>query len=131
MLGNKQIKKSVILTIVVITIFFALCIGETSGSTEAGSISSENLTQFSVSSQGITKLYGIDFSPYIDGQNPNYGSKVDREQVIERLTIIASHTTWIRTYGTENGLEYIGPVAHELGLKTAIGAWLSSDTEAN
>ncbi|MDD3248024.1 MAG: glycosyl hydrolase family 17 protein [Methanosarcina sp.] len=131
MLGNKQIKKSVILTIAVITIFFALCIGETSGSTGTGSISSENLTQLSASSQNSDKLYGIDFSPYIDGQNPNYGSKVDREQVIERLTIIAPHTTWIRTYGTENGLEYIGPVAHELGLKTAIGAWLSSDTEAN
>lgn len=130
-MGNKQIKKSVILTIAVITIFFALCIGETSGSTGTGSISSENLTQLSASSQNSDKLYGIDFSPYIDGQNPNYGSKVDREQVIERLTIIAPHTTWIRTYGTENGLEYIGPVAHELGLKTAIGAWLSSDTEAN
>ena len=120
-----------ILAIAVITIFFTLCIGETSGSTGTGSISSENLTQLSASSQNSDKLYGIDFSPYMDGQNPNFGSQVDREQVKERLTIIAPYTIWIRTYGTENGLEYIGPVAHEMGRKTAIGAWLSSDTEAN
>lgn len=130
-MGNKQIKKPVILSIAVITILFALCIGETAGSTGEGSISSEDLTQISVSSENTTKLYGINFGPYVDGQNPNYGSQVDREQVKERLTIIAPYTIWIRTYGTENGLENIGPVAHEMGLKTAIGAWLGSDTDAN
>lgn len=92
---------------------------------------SESLAQLSSSSQSINKLHGIDFSPYMDGQNPEYGSKVSREQATERLTIIAPYTSWIRTYGTESGLEYIGPVAHEMGLKTAIGAWLSGDTEAN
>ena len=128
---DKKITKYVILTIAVITIFFALCIGETAGSTGTGSISSENLTQLSASSQNSDKLYGINFGPYMEGQNPNFGSQVDREQVVERLTIIAPYTIWIRTYGTENGLEYIGPAAHEMGFKTAIGAWLSGDTEAN
>jgi len=92
---------------------------------------SESSTQFMESAQNINKLYGINFSPYMDGQNPDYGSKIDKKQITNRMKIIAPYTKWIRTYGTENGLEYAGPVAHEMGLKTAIGAWLSGDTEAN
>ena len=88
----------------------------------------ENLT---VSSQDAYKLYGLDFSPYMDGQNPNYGSQVDMNQIKERMKIIAPYTVWIRTYSTRDGLEYAGPIAHEMGLKTAIGAWLSSDSAEN
>lgn len=130
----KNIKMTrVILAVSFITIFFASCIGETTGTTDnfPNNSQSESLAQLSSSSQSINKLHGVDFSPYMDGQNPEYGSKVSREQVIERLRIIAPYTTWIRTYGTESGLEYVGPVAHEMGLKTAVGAWLSGDTEAN
>ena len=87
--------------------------------------------QLTFSSQDINKLYGINFSPYIDGQNPEYGSQVDINQITERMKIIAPYTFWIRTYGVAGGLEYAGPVAHEMGLKTAIGAWLSGDTKAN
>lgn len=82
-------------------------------------------------SQAIDKIYGIDFSPYMDDQNPEYGYKVDREQIQERMQIIAPYTIWIRTYGTENGLEYNAPSAHDIGLKTAIGAWLGRDSTAN
>lgn len=87
--------------------------------------------QYTPSSPAINKLYGINFSPYIDGQNPEYGSQVDMNQIKERMKIIAPYTFWIRTYGVTGGLEYAGPVAHEMGLKTAIGAWLSGDTKAN
>lgn len=82
-------------------------------------------------SQVIDKICGIDFSPYMDGQNPEYGHKVDREQIQERMQIIAPYTIWIRTYGTENGLEYTAPLARDMGLKTAIGAWLGRDSAAN
>lgn len=87
--------------------------------------------QLTFSSHDINKLYGINFSPYIGEQNPEYGSQVDRNQITERIKIIAPYTFWIRTYGVTGGLEYAGPVAHGLGLKTAIGVWLSGDTEAN
>jgi exo-beta-1,3-glucanase (GH17 family) len=132
-LENKRIENYAILAIAVITIFFMLFIGETTGTKDnfSDNSQSQSLAQSSESSQGINKLYGIDFSPYMDGQNPEYGSTVDREQVTQRLKIIAPYTDWIRTYGTGSGLEYAGPVAHEMGLKTAIGAWLSRDTEAN
>lgn len=37
----------------------------------------------------------------------------------------------IRTFGSTNGLEKAGSVAHNMGLKAALGAWLSSDLNAN
>lgn len=77
------------------------------------------------------KLYGLDFSPYMDGQDPNRGSRVSEEQLRARMEIIAPYTNWIRTFGCGMGLEKAGLVAHELGLKAAIGAWLSSNLTAN
>lgn len=78
-----------------------------------------------------TKLYGIDFSPYMDGQDPDYGATVNDTQIHDRMRIIAPHTSWIRTYGMSGGLEDAGAIAHELGLKAAVGAWLSGDMAAN
>lgn len=77
------------------------------------------------------KLYGIDFSPYIDGQDPDYGAKVNVTQLRDRMSIVAPHTEWIRTFGSSGGLENSGVIAHELGLKVAVGAWLGKDTSAN
>ena len=47
------------------------------------------------------------------------------------MLIIASFTDWIRSFGTTDGLEQIGAVAKEFGLKTAVGTWLSDDLQAN
>ncbi|KYK26099.1 hypothetical protein AYK26_00600 [Euryarchaeota archaeon SM23-78] len=77
------------------------------------------------------RIHGLNFSPYIDGQDPNYGIPIDENQIRERMTIIAPYTNWIRTFGCSNGLEVSGRIAHELGLKAAIGAWLSKDFQAN
>ena len=77
------------------------------------------------------KLYGLDFSPYMDGQDPNQGSQVSEAQLRPRMAIIAPYTHWIRTFGCGSGLEKAGQVAHELGLQSAIGAWLSADSVAN
>lgn len=78
------------------------------------------------------KLYGLDFSPYVDGQDPNIGSpQVSEQQMLERMQIIAPYTGWIRTFSCRNGLEKAGVIAHQLGLKAALGAWLSRDSAAN
>jgi hypothetical protein len=34
------------------------------------------------------KLYGINFSPNIDGQDPNQGATVDEDQIRERMQIV-------------------------------------------
>lgn len=77
------------------------------------------------------RLYGINFSPYMDGQDPNVGSVIDEQQLRERMILVANHTLWIRSFGCTEGLERSGRIAHELGLKAAAGAWLGSDKSAN
>jgi glucan 1,3-beta-glucosidase len=77
------------------------------------------------------RLHGLNFSPYMDGQDPNQGSVVSEDQIRERMQIVAPFTDWVRSFGTTNGLGHIGPVTHDFGLNTAIGAWLSDDVDEN
>ena len=77
------------------------------------------------------KVYGLDFSPFIDGQDPNWGSQVDEAQLKNRLEVVAPYTEWIRTFGCRNGLEKTGQIAHELGLKSALGAWIGAYEKEN
>lgn len=77
------------------------------------------------------KVSGLNFSPYINGQDPNLGSHVDEGQLMARMEIIKPYTEWVRTFGSTNGLEKSGAIAHTLGLKAALGAWISTDLVAN
>jgi hypothetical protein len=77
------------------------------------------------------KMPGQDFSPYIDGQDPNHGSQISEQQLRNRMEMIIPHTEWIRTFGTTDGLEKAGLVARSLGLKAAIGAWIGPDANVN
>src|SRR5659263_279349 len=77
------------------------------------------------------RIYGLYFSPYMDGQDPDSGSYISEEQIRARLEIIKPYTRWVRTFGSSSGLEKVGMIAHEMGLKTAIGAWLGKDLSAN
>jgi exo-beta-1,3-glucanase (GH17 family) len=47
------------------------------------------------------------------------------------LHVTERYTLAVRSYGSTNGLEHIGPLAHERGLYTAIGAWIGRDRAAN
>lgn len=78
-----------------------------------------------------TRLVGINFSPYLDGQSPDQGTQISEEQLRTRMQVIAPDTQWIRTYSTRNGNQKAGAVAHRLGLKAAIGAFLSRNAGAN
>ena len=62
-------------------------------------------------------LYGLDFSPFMDGQSPDGGSLISEDQLRNRMQVISPFTRWIRTYGMDSGLELSGKVAHELSLK--------------
>ena len=53
----------------------------------------------------IHKIFGLNFSPYIDEQSPNHGAVIDKKQLIERMKIVQPYTKWIRTYGCSNGLD--------------------------
>jgi exo-beta-1,3-glucanase (GH17 family) len=73
---------------------------------------------------------GIDLGPYLTG-DPNSGDDISESELRDLIERVAPYTIWIRTYGTENGLEYAGAIAGEFGLPFAATAWLSSDLEAN
>lgn len=76
-------------------------------------------------------LHGLNFSPYMDGQNPDWGSVISEAQLRSRMLIAAPHTTWVRTFGMDHGLERSGRIAHEFGLKAALGAWIGSSHSSN
>jgi len=74
-------------------------------------------------------VHGFCFSPYLEGQSP--GSQVNADQIRARLEIIRPYTHWIRTFSCTDGHEQTPRIAHELGLKTLVGAWLGTDREIN
>jgi exo-beta-1,3-glucanase (GH17 family) len=80
---------------------------------------------------GGIHLSGLCFSPYMPGQGPDRTGPLPPDQVRSRLAVVAPVTDWVRSYGTENGLETIGRFSHELGRKVAVGAWLGRDRAAN
>lgn len=77
------------------------------------------------------KLHGISFSVYLDGQDPGQKSAISEEQIRARLAIIRPYTQWIRIFSCTGGHEQIPRIAHKMGLKTLVGAWLDQDRMAN
>ncbi|MBP6237161.1 MAG: MFS transporter [Saprospiraceae bacterium] len=83
----------------------------------------------SFKSQFEKGLHGICFSAYNEFQNP--GDTITKEQIVKRLEVLKGHTQWIRTFSCTNGHELIPQLAKEMGFKTLVGAWISSDIENN
>ncbi len=78
------------------------------------------------------QVYGLNFSPYLDGQNPNIpGTQIGETQIRTRLAIIAPYTKRIRSFGCGDGLENAGRIAHENNLKIAMTAWLGTNSATN
>ncbi|MGB5247130.1 MAG: glycosyl hydrolase family 17 protein [Woeseia sp.] len=76
-----------------------------------------------------SKLHGLSFSPYIEGQGP--GTQLGAAQIRERLSIIQPYVEWIRSFSCTEGNELIPAIAKENGLKTMVGVWLGDDLEKN
>lgn len=74
-------------------------------------------------------IHGLCFSPYLEGQQP--GSTIGADQIRERLEIVRPHTRWVRTFSCTDGHEQTPGIAHGMGLKTLVGAWLGTDREIN
>lgn len=74
-------------------------------------------------------MHGLCFSMYEDGQKP--GDIITEEQVNRRIEIIKPYTKWIRSFSCIEGNENVPRVAHKMGLKTLVGAWLGDDLEKN
>jgi glucan 1,3-beta-glucosidase len=74
-------------------------------------------------------VHGLCFSPYVEGQAP--GSQIGPEQIRQRMQRLVPHTRWVRSFSCTEGHEHTPRIAHELGLKTLVGAWLGTDAEIN
>lgn len=74
-------------------------------------------------------LYGLCFSPYLEGQN--IGDLLSEEQIRKRMEIITPYTKWVRSFSCTDGNEFIPKIAREKGLKTMTGAWISNDKSKN
>ena len=74
-------------------------------------------------------IHGLCFSPYVEGQDT--GSILSAAQIQRRMAIIMPYTRHIRSFSCTEGNELIPRIAHEKGLKTMVGAWLSSDKQRN
>ena len=73
--------------------------------------------------------HGLCFSLYEDGQKP--GDVIGEDQVRRRMEIIKPFTKWVRSFSCIEGNEHIPRIAHEMGMKTLVGAWLGDDPELN
>jgi exo-beta-1,3-glucanase (GH17 family) len=74
-------------------------------------------------------VHGLCFSPYLEGQAP--GDQIAPEQIHQRLEVIRPHTRWVRSFSCTDGHQHTPRIAHELGLKTLVGAWLGTDAAIN
>lgn len=74
-------------------------------------------------------VHGLCFSPYLEGQKP--GDQISAAQIRERLRIIKPVTGWVRSFSCTDGHEQTPRIAHELGFKTLVGAWLGTDAAIN
>jgi exo-beta-1,3-glucanase (GH17 family) len=74
-------------------------------------------------------VHGLCFSPYLEGQAP--GAQIEEAQIRARLEVIRPYTRWIRSFSCTDGHEHTPRIAHELGMKTLVGAWLGRDREMN
>ena len=87
---------------------------------------------FTAWAQGpLQKTYGIDFSPFQNGQDPNSNTQISAAQILSRMQIVAPYTKWIRSFSSTNGLENTPSVARQLQLHVAANAWISSNTTQN
>ena len=93
--------------------------------------SDDERTSLQTAFQGVLKrgVHGLCYSPYLEGQSP--GSQIGESQIRERMKIIQPYTRWIRSFSCTDGHEHTPRVAHELGLKTLVGAWLGTDEDIN
>jgi exo-beta-1,3-glucanase (GH17 family) len=76
----------------------------------------------------VYRLHGLNFSPYLDDQDPGLHTQIPEQQIADRLAIVKDHTLYIRSFGLTDGLERIPAIAKSFGLKTAVNAWLGPET---
>jgi len=78
-------------------------------------------------------LSGLNIGPYTQsGQNPNNGTgQVSVQQLTQLITAAAPYTSWVKFYASTGDLAPAPAIAHSLGLKVAVVAYLDSSDADN
>lgn len=77
------------------------------------------------------RVHGLCFSAYLDGEGPEGKTQLKPEQIRARMEILRPHTNWVRIFSCTDGNEAAPRIAHEMGLKTLVGAWIGDDPAIN
>jgi exo-beta-1,3-glucanase (GH17 family) len=100
--------------------------------TDANQKSAQTTVNLIVTIPQVThQVFGIDVSPYVGAQNPNDGTVIDDDQLIQQIGAITPYTTAIRSFGCTSGLEDVARIAKKFGLKVFVGIWIGTDPTAN
>jgi exo-beta-1,3-glucanase (GH17 family)/cellulose synthase/poly-beta-1,6-N-acetylglucosamine synthase-like glycosyltransferase len=76
-------------------------------------------------------LASVSYSPYARSQDPDVGDRPTAAQIRTDLELVAPYARAIRTYSSTGGVEQVPGIAAELGLKVAVGIWISKDEARN
>ena len=77
------------------------------------------------------QVYGINFSPYENGQADKKGIEIGIDQITQRMGVVVAYTKWIRSFRSTYGQEYVGAIAHKFGVKACMGVSITDDQRAN
>lgn len=108
-------------------------LGQFKGNESYATDISKNITTLELEAQFMVALnsglHGICFSPYREGQDVR--DQLTGTQIDERMEVIQPYTKWIRSFSTTKGNELIPLSARSKGIKTMVGAWISSNKSNN
>jgi exo-beta-1,3-glucanase (GH17 family)/cellulose synthase/poly-beta-1,6-N-acetylglucosamine synthase-like glycosyltransferase len=76
------------------------------------------------------QLVSVSYAPYAGSQRPGH-DRPTAEQIRADLKLLSPLTRAVRTYESTNGVDQVPGIADELGLKVALGIWISKDKERN
>ncbi|MFO0916496.1 MAG: glycosyl hydrolase family 17 protein [Pirellulales bacterium] len=77
-------------------------------------------------------LHGLDFSPYIAGEDPRGGDgQISNEVLLARMTAFAPYTNSFRSFACNEDLKEVGQYAHQLGKTSVVNAWIGPDLAEN
>lgn len=76
---------------------------------------------------------GLCYSPFRDGQNPNWGPYPTEAQMKADVDILNQVTNWIRTYSSNHNIDQVPRYIGEKGsnIKVNAGCWLGNDSSVN
>ncbi len=79
----------------------------------------------------VGRLASVSYSPFARTAHPDRGDRPTAEDIRSDLEVLAAYTRAIRTYSSTGGVELVTPIAADLGLKVAVGAWIDKNQDRN